>query len=368
MDYVFAPTIVLVGFSIESAFNAYETLSLLSSTETLSGLNEWIYETAARLPEHVRKETMLLSMAGDWNLMRQVEDPQATRDFPSYLQWLEAYDASALRDMTASWLWDIPGDKTPPEPQALYDDVEVMMAQVAKMAAHKQSSKDYKMDVESYYAIHPLLKNPEELKVRLVEHLHWMWENVLREEWERKLPLLRASVEAYQQMDFHNLTAVEAVRAVTGRDMSSISWEWPESELIFVPSPHIGPYLGRYDSSDGSVARVMFGVRQPPNTRRQSPDLSRSELTPRINALADDTRLRILETVAQHDEICAQDIISLLDLTQSAASRNLRQLVATGYLVERRRETAKYYSINRERVDDTMRALRRLLRGKGTSV
>ncbi|MBC8099775.1 MAG: helix-turn-helix transcriptional regulator, partial [Armatimonadetes bacterium] len=46
-----------------------------------------------------------------------------------------------------------------------------------------------------------------------------------------------------------------------------------------------------------------------------------------------------------------------LDLSQSATSRNLRQLTATGYLIERRRETAKCYSLNRERIDDTMRAL-----------
>jgi hypothetical protein len=54
----------------------------------------------------------------------------------------------------------------------------------------------------------------------------------------------------------------------------------------------------------------------------------------------------------------------MLELSQSAASRHLRQLTATGYLVERRSQVAKCYSLNPARVDDTLRALKRFLRAK----
>ena len=50
-----------------------------------------------------------------------------------------------------------------------------------------------------------------------------------------------------------------------------------------------------------------------------------------------------------------------LDLSQSAASRHLKQLSATGYLIERRCSGAKCYSLNRERVQDTMRAVEAFL-------
>ena len=50
-----------------------------------------------------------------------------------------------------------------------------------------------------------------------------------------------------------------------------------------------------------------------------------------------------------------------LDLNQSAASRHLRQLSAAGYITERRRDVAKCYSLNRERINDTFRALDRFL-------
>ncbi len=96
----------------------------------------------------------------------------------------------------------------------------------------------------------------------------------------------------------------------------------------------------------------------------KSPSLSRSELLVRLSAVADDTRLQILELLTQHEELCAQDIIRLLDLSQSAASRHLRQLTATGFLVERRNEVVKCYRINPQRVDDTLRALKRFLRAR----
>jgi ArsR family transcriptional regulator len=89
--------------------------------------------------------------------------------------------------------------------------------------------------------------------------------------------------------------------------------------------------------------------------------LSRSDLLVRLSALTDDTRLRMLALLSQHDELCAQDIMVQLDLSQSAASRHLRQLSATGYITERRRDAAKCYSLNRERVDDTFRALDQFL-------
>jgi DNA-binding transcriptional ArsR family regulator len=61
------------------------------------------------------------------------------------------------------------------------------------------------------------------------------------------------------------------------------------------------------------------------------------------------------------DELCAQDIMARLDVSQSAASRHLRQLSATGYLTERRRAGEKCYSLNRGRVSNTFHALEQFL-------
>jgi DNA-binding transcriptional ArsR family regulator len=72
----------------------------------------------------------------------------------------------------------------------------------------------------------------------------------------------------------------------------------------------------------------------------------------------------MVELLAQREEICAQDFMSLLELSQSSASRHLRQLTASGFLTERRRDVAKCYSLNRERLTDTLKALGQLTGAK----
>jgi ArsR family transcriptional regulator len=76
-----------------------------------------------------------------------------------------------------------------------------------------------------------------------------------------------------------------------------------------------------------------------------------------LAALSDDNRLRILGLIRERGELCAQEIIDLLGLTQSTCSRHLRQLTASGYLHERRQEIGKCYSLNLERFADTARAI-----------
>jgi DNA-binding transcriptional ArsR family regulator len=52
-----------------------------------------------------------------------------------------------------------------------------------------------------------------------------------------------------------------------------------------------------------------------------------------------------------------------LDLSQSASSRHLKQLSATGFLSERRCNGAKCYKLNAERLDDTLQAVSVFLLG-----
>jgi DNA-binding transcriptional ArsR family regulator len=133
------------------------------------------------------------------------------------------------------------------------------------------------------------------------------------------------------------------------------------SRLTFLPAPHMGPYLVGLIGK--TQARILFGA-QPPRTgstevetKSAAPTMSRSELLVRLNMLGDDVRLQILELLVHEDELCAQEIIGRLDLSQSSASRHLAQLTATGYIRERRREVNKCYSLNRARVEDTLNAL-----------
>jgi DNA-binding transcriptional ArsR family regulator len=188
-----------------------------------------------------------------------------------------------------------------------------------------------------------------------------MWDEVLASEWDRNLPMLTESIVAFESLDFAGLTVLEALTRVSLRDVPppvSESHFAAIERLILFPSAHTGPYLLRLGSLSGATERFAFGARIPEGAPTNIPTLSRSELLTRLNALADDTRLRILELLAQEGELNTPDIIARLELSQSAASRHLEHLAATGYLTVRRHEGAKCYQLNPERIDHTFKALK----------
>ncbi len=360
-EYIHAPATVTVEFALEPAGILFESLHLLTSVDELSGLHEWVYTTARSLSPEVRtRNELVLSV-----FYHSSYPLHPAQTFPEYLDWLRQEDPVALRDRSFGWLPDYPeAELTAADLPRVVADVDVYLGALERIYKKKAEKGHDDLNVELHRTAHSYLSQPEALRTLIVDHMQMMWTTALQAEWDHRLPLLQESIDAYRQMDYQHLTGLEAIRAVTGRDMSSVDWWTLAEHLVFVPSPHVGPYLMLQTDDDKHTSRIIFGVRLPQGSRVRSTELSRSELNTRISALADDTRLRILELIMQQGELCAQDIITHLDLSQSAASRNLRQLTATGYLTERRRETAKCYSLNRDRVDDTLRALRRFFRTK----
>ncbi len=358
-DYILAPAspALRVSVALEPDTNILNSLLLLSHPEQRSGFADWVTRTSAALsPERAHRHQMVVEA-----MFGALEANLGHPSFPAYLDALERVSPETLLEQVTHVLCEKGmGGSTPLDKETLLHDRQAYLTYVEQLYAEK-GVKEELFKAEDFIEAHALFQDPPEMKRVIVSHLRVMWEEYVRPEWERSLPMLQEAVEAFQEVDFSHKTALEALRVVTGRDMTGIWEEWPET-LTFIPSAHIGPYITRLER-DG-VARIIFGARLPEGTRVKSPSLSRSELLVRLSAVADDTRLQILELLTQHEELCAQDIIRLLDLSQSAASRHLRQLTATGFLVERRNEVAKCYRINPQRVDDTLRALKRFLRAR----
>lgn len=64
-----------------------------------------------------------------------------------------------------------------------------------------------------------------------------------------------------------------------------------------------------------------------------------------FKALADDTRLAIIALLSWKEELCVCDILTVLELTQSKASRHLRYLTQAGILEDRREAVWVYYRV-----------------------
>jgi DNA-binding transcriptional ArsR family regulator len=160
------------------------------------------------------------------------------------------------------------------------------------------------------------------------------------------------------------MSKFEAAQFITDQDLSDghlVEMIEKAEQVIFVPSAHIGPYPGGFLVGDSMY--ILFGARLPQGAQVYAPDLSRNEILVRLTTLSDDNRLRILKFVADNGEQRSQEIIEHLDLSQSASSRHLKQLSATGFIIERRCNGAKCYELNPERIDDTLQAVGKFLMG-----
>jgi len=360
-DLIRTPQAVSVKFSLEPARNMINSLCFLSWCEELSGLDPWIARAVdAMTPEQLHTNRLVCE-----GLYYAIQSDRSWTSFPAYVEGLAAQEPILLRDRVFEAYAEIVqmvADKRG-------DSVQDIPTQ-ADLLADKDTFLNYLRDrflsqgeisVEIETEAHALLNDPSAMQDVIISHLRTMWEQYLAVEWERVRPMLQESINAFRQVDFSDQPLPEIVRQVVGTDLGE---KWKETlshteRVLFVPSAHVGPYSGKFYAGD--TLGIFYGARLPEGTEAYSPALTRSELLMLLSALTDDNRLRILKLLSEEGELCAQDIMTNLELSQSAASRHLRQLSATGYVIERRREGSKCYSLNRSRFADTFQALERFL-------
>ena len=351
-----------ISFGLEPTFNVLHSLMLLAKIDHYSGLDEWVTRTATSLPPDRRYMNSVVLIGVHY----AVVPTRSWSSFPLYLDDLARQNPSALRDRVFNAYFSIGKMKGGSTEGLMKPPIADMLAdQALYFAFLRERFESFDDEVEA--EAHRLLNDPPKLRETIVSHLRYMWTHVMAPEWERVSPMLQACVDAYRQVDFSGKSILEAIQQVVEQkpDERCQKIAGEVQRVVFIPSAHVGPYQGRYVVN--GTLYLIFGARQPQGVISLSPELSRSELVVRVSALADDTRLRILHFIAQNGEQRSPDIIRQLDLSQSATSRHLQQLSATGYLVERWREGSKWYSLNLDRLDDTFRALARFLQAKGSS-
>ncbi len=352
-ESVVMPGETTVDVRIDSVQAIIQSLVLMVRSEELSGLSPWIYETVNALtPE--QKATHKLVVIG---FHYAVIPSRLWKDFPTYLAHLENSDPYTLRDNVLDFYLSYEpcgkaGKQIEATRESLLADADFFLEYLGT-----RFGEDL-VDPEIEVKAHQLLNDPGQMQQVIVSHLKFMWKEFYQAEWERITPMLIDTVMAFEEINFSSMSREEAAKYITGKDFNEENWDLNSEEinqLVFVPSTHTGPYLGRFRYKN--TLGVIFGARLPKDTKVHAPDLSRNEITIRLSALADDVRLHILKLIAEEGELRSQVIMERLELSQSAASRHLKQLSATGYLIERRCSGAKCYALNGERIQDTLKAV-----------
>lgn len=348
-DLIYTPdSLPAVRVALEPAQNIQHSLSLLARTEDASGFDEWVYRTHAAMTTEERETHRLVMIGFYYATLPRASYPS----FPAYLEHLATASPVYLRDKVLdAYLRWTPGEKP------TYDEI---LADVNSFLAFLKRGFSDHLIPELERQAYTYLIDPPALQQLVVGHLRAMWYKYLAVEWERVRPMLQKAVRAFDGVDLSSMDRAAAAEYVVGRPLVRKDGAWCSDlddvqRLIFVPSAHIGPYTAKVQGHDQTW--VLFGARQPQDTGDAAPELTRAELLVRLSALADDTRLNILKLVADQGELRSQEIMDLLDLSQSGASRHLQQLSAAGFLSERRCSGAKCYHLNGDRVDNTLAAL-----------
>ncbi len=330
-----------IRVALEPVGNALNSFSLLNDVERTSGLNVWVTQTAHELTPEQRHTHRLVFEGLRDALTPQPDEP----NFPSYLHNLTELNPFLVRKMVIEPLrsrFSRLVSYATPDTKRLFNDGDAFLYCV------KQVQGESIFDEALQREIHALLQDPTALQNFILSHLETMWKTTFTAEWRRVQSSLRWQVEMFTRSLDEEAKIEETFLAFTGRLLPAAVGEniANSSQIVLVPSWHTGRHITLWDgvpfngrSDWNGKERVLVFFSEPPNydvEGLRSTPVGRSELRARLNALADDTRLRILELLTQQDELSAQDLIAALDLSQSSVSRHLKQLTSMGYLYERR--------------------------------
>ena len=351
---------------IEPAINAFGSMLLISKAEDEPGIHEWVTKTRLQMSSEERFRHKLVTIGFHYSIL-----PRRTGiTFEMYLDNLESTPPSELRDRLLSAYSEICLTGEIPKNQSQHVDWDEVLTSAKNYVEFLRSRfGDELVDEEVETRAYQYVIDPAALKQLVTGHIRWFWKNFLQAEWTRVRPMLEESAKAFNQIDYSDMTRMEIIEYVTGKDISSESkWEskWGDEllkskELIFIPNAHIGPYI-RVDKVRDNFY-IFFGAHLPEGSDVRVPELDRAEIVSRISALADDTRLQILQMIAERGEMRSQEIMEAINLSQPSVSRYLSQLTAAGYLQERRANGAKAYILNKDRIEKTLKAVSAFLLG-----
>jgi ArsR family transcriptional regulator len=349
---------------IEPALNAFGSMLLISKGEDDPGLHEWVMKTRLQMTNEERFRHKLVTIGFHYSILPQVP----SMSFETYLSDLDSTPPSEFRERLltayAQTCLTEEGQKSFDEPVE-WD--EVLTSPKNYVEFLRLRFGDHLTDEEVEMRAYEYVIDPVALKQLVTGHIRWFWKNHLQAEWNRVKPMLEESAKAFNQIDFSQMSRTEIIQFITGKDIEA-KWEskWGDDllkarELTFIPNAHIGPYMRADKIRDAYY--IYFGAHLPEGSEVRVPELDRAEIVSRISALADDTRLQILQMIAENGEMRSQEIMEAINLSQPSVSRYLSQLTSAGYLQERRANGAKAYILNKDRIEKTLKAVSAFLLG-----
>lgn len=217
-----------------------------------------------------------------------------------------------------------------------------------------------------------LVADPEELKHRTLRLIDRYWHECYQDEYERALPEMQRAVR-YAQSMAHPVVQL-AFSELTGHRLPDDLWEHigEVERVTYCPSIHLGSFVQYIFYAPELIlyfnpATVLGATNARPRPAREDTgDLDPDEALAGLKALADPTRIRIIEMLREREHY-AQEIVSRLGISQSAVSRHLSTLDAARIIRVRPAQGMKYYAIDRANLQTLANYLDRLAGEPGSN-
>ena len=337
------PASVTTSITVEPVYNALLSLALLTADPATVKVEPWITQTAAQLTPQQRHDNRLVFEGLGQALLLAA----TCADFPAYLTTLEAEAPTVLRDR----LWQ----QFAPDTSQNTVDPQRFVQQVS--TAYPLNRVDETLLVEVYQ----MSQAPVAMQRLITTHLRTLWETHLAAEWDRSARNLQSMHYLLNKCTWPTTSAQDAIRAFLRRPLpDAISAQLGGVEqVVFVPSPHVHLHAERFGSPN---TIWIFALANFWTLPLRTEPIQRTEVLAPLSALADETRLYILELLATHQELFAQELITKLDVSQPTVSRHLKQLRSANLITEQRSNDAnKSYQLNPEALERLFHTLTQLL-------
>jgi DNA-binding transcriptional ArsR family regulator len=333
---------VAIGFS--SLLECALSLHVLVAPSRHALLHPWV-RRMRRLPPDLKRRVHAFAFLFRWHvpdlLLPTMPTGFATAGFESELGRLSAYPPELLLEEFARPLYDHEGRHG----EGIYNDPTVRATLLQRAAAYGRPSRRL---------AELLLDDPAEFTAQFVCLLEDFWQSAFGREWHWLEPQLRASVTESER-----LLATSGIWSVLGRLPShcrahpsrrELEIDLPHEHtvdvsasrpLVLSPSFFVWPQL-RVSCDPPWPTTLIYAA--PQQFREAQPRIPPGELVGALRALADDTRLRVLNLIAERPR-STQELAPLVGLSPAGLSKTLTRLTEAGFVTSRREGYYVGYSL-----------------------
>ena len=204
-------------------------------------------------------------------------------------------------------------------------------------------------------AVVQFLTHPKEEIARMVDAMRFWYEHVFKQEEDRF-----TSIGRHEAARLEKRAAESSIDEVFASVIRGIEYNPPAAiaNIVLAPSLIIMPSVFHFTAGD--TLTYCYPLENPDHLAADTETTLRAEMIRLFDALADDTRIRILHHLTKR-QMYLTELAEHLKLTKATTRHHMIRLRAAGLVTLHMQDHLSYYSLRTETLDEPTQLLRRYL-------